>query len=92
VEEYQRRRELFLALAAAMRAAADNRPMIDQIVDQARDDALEEIGDALVIPPPFVDIERDEDYERERKGRIRAFTEIDLATLGELTIYRDLLE
>jgi hypothetical protein len=92
VEEYQRRRDLFLALAAAMRTAADNREMIDQIIDQARDDALAEIGDALVIQPAITDLVPDADYERERKARIRAFKEIDLATLGELAIYRDLLE
>ena len=92
VTEYQRRRELFLALAAAMRAAAEDRDLIDRVIDEARDAALAEIGDALVVQPAIVDLVPDADYERERKGRIRALKEIDLATLGELSIYRDLLQ
>ena len=83
---------VFLALAAAMRAAAEDRDLIDRVIDEARDAALAEIGDALVVQPAIVDLVPDADYERERKGRIRALKEIDLATLGELSIYRDLLQ
>jgi hypothetical protein len=89
--ENLRRRTLFLAVADGLRAAAGDRDRIDTIIDTAREDALDEIGAALVIEPEVPEIEVDADYERERKGRIRAFKEIDLATLGELQRYRDLL-
>jgi hypothetical protein len=89
--ENLRRRTLFLAVAAALRVAADDRESIDAIVESARDDALAEIGAALTVEPTQPEIEVDADYERERQARIRAFKEVDLATLGELQRYRDLL-
>jgi hypothetical protein len=91
-ERNQRKREVLAGLATAMRAEADDPDRLGAIVADARLAAWDEIGaviEAKLEAPP--EIVRDEAYEREREGRIRALKEVDLAGLETFERYRDLL-
>lgn len=82
-EQHRRRPEVHRALAVALRAEADNPERIRAIVEQARDDAWEEIGRELRSKLKNTEYVRDNDpkYEKMRAKRIREFKKDVLAGL-----------
>jgi hypothetical protein len=91
-ERNDRKRRVLLGLAAALREEASDPWRLGIVVADARLIAWEEVGaviEAKLEAP--TEIVRDEAYEREREGRIRALKEVDLAGLETFERYRDLL-
>lgn len=74
--------QVYEGLAVALRAEAINDDTVLDLVDAARRDAWQEVGDEIrrkVAAPP--DAREDADYERQRDGRLQEFVYIDLAGL-----------
>jgi hypothetical protein len=82
-EEHRRRPKVHYALAKALRAEADNPERIRAIVEQARDDAWEEIGRELRNRLRNTGYLPDDDpkYEKMRAKRLKDFIRRDLAAL-----------
>lgn len=82
-EEHRRRPQVHRELAAALRAEAENPDSIRAIVEQARDDAWEEIGRELRSKLRNTGYSRENDpkYEKMRAKRIKEFVKTDLASL-----------
>lgn len=82
-EQHRRRPEVHRALAEALKAEAENPERIRAIVEQARDDAWEEIGRELRAKLRNTEYVRDNDpkYEKMRAKRIRDFKKDVLAGL-----------
>jgi hypothetical protein len=83
-EEHRRRPQVHRALAEALTAEADNPERIRSIVEQARDDAWEEIGRELRARLKNSGYVRADDpkYEKMRAKRIKEFIRTDLARLN----------
>ncbi|GGE93747.1 hypothetical protein [Mycetocola zhadangensis] len=82
-EEHRRRPQVHRALAEALKAEADNSERIRAIVEQARDDAWEEIGRELRARLRNTGYVRETDpkYEKMRAKRVKEFIKTDLARL-----------
>lgn len=82
-EEHRRRPQVHRALAEALRAEAENPERIREVVEQARDDAWEEIGRELRSRLRNTAYIRDNDpkYEKLRAKRISDFKKDVLADL-----------
>lgn len=82
-EEHRRRPQVHRALAEALKAEAENPELIRAVVEQSRDDALEEIGRELrkkLRNSGYVR-ENDPKYEKMRAKRVKEFIKTDLARL-----------
>jgi len=79
----ERRKAIYLSLAAALNTAAEDDELVATIVNDARDDALQEIARAVENRlQARTDPSRDDDYTEIRPGRLRDFLELDLAGLA----------
>jgi len=79
----ERRKAIYISLAAALNTAAEDDELVATIVNDARDDALQEIARAVENRlEARSDPSRDDDYAEIRPGRLRDFLEFDLATLA----------
>jgi hypothetical protein len=76
---------IYSSLAEALRKAAADPERITQIVEEARDQAWNEVSGAVYakLSDWAGDPVRDPDYEREKATRLRALIAIDLAGLQE---------
>lgn len=82
-EEHRRRPIVHDRLAEVLREDAADDEAVTRIVDQARQDAWDEVGREFakrLKPPGFVP-DNLEDYERMRAGRVRKLVSVDLAAL-----------
>jgi len=72
-------------IAAAMRSASTNPDLLAVIVDQAREEAWQEISGvvARTLAARAIDPARDPEYAEQREERLRALIRVDLATLNE---------
>ncbi|WP_157154958.1 MULTISPECIES: hypothetical protein [unclassified Diaminobutyricimonas] len=77
--------EVYSAMAAELRKAAQDPELIAATVEQAREDAWREISGVVAsrLEKQTFDPSKDPRYEKERAARMRALIKVDLATLKE---------
>lgn len=76
--------DIHRSLAEALRNAAHDSDRVAGIVEQAREQAWNEVGGAIVAKLAGADESgHDPDYEREKAARLRTLVTVDLATLAE---------
>ncbi len=80
-DAHRRRPDVHRALAAALRADAEDDEKVTALVAEAAEAATAEILRALALKVRARDFDRDSDYLSEREGRIQEFIDADLAEL-----------
>ncbi|WP_167045372.1 hypothetical protein [Salinibacterium sp. ZJ454] len=76
--------DIHRSLAEALRKAAHDTDKVAGVVEQAREQAWNEVGSAIVAKLARAgEPGRDPDYEREKQSRLRTLIAVDLATLSE---------